>query len=880
MDLPKQKINQILIFLLWLILFGVPAYLVFKPLFSTGHLVWGDAPHFYPEQFGSLVGEPLAWVERGNNLGGPNRFLWLSPLMLLYGIFGKYFGLGNDAIIRLIFYFPAVFLAAVMPFILTRHLKYPKTVQFLCSFIYPFSTYFVLLIDGGQVGVALAYGLFPLTLFFLIRVVEKPEKKSFFWSLTFLFLLTIVDPRIAAIAVFTLVIFKPVKNLVYVVPLLIADLGLNLYWILPMIRNLVGSISPLTDSSQAVSLLYPLVFVSPHWPGNEFGKILPPPFYFIGLPILLFAGLLFKPKRRDLALAGGFLVSAFLVKGNLPPFGWWYDFLVRLPLGFAFRDTTKFFIPLTLVGGILIGQTVNNLVGKFGSKVIAVLVCCYIVALVSPVIFGKLNFNLSGQQLSGDYQTIYEKLRDGTGFFRTAWFPEKAALSFETENKPALDAKDIINLRPFAAVNTGGDVFNYVNNDKFTDWYRLLGIKYLIFTNDPRKAALSENDIKDRNNLLSLISGNSSLQKVNWETNFPVYELADTLPQYFSVDKLIAVVGSDDIYDKIKGSYSVSNSGFVFFEDGKFDPDSLSGIASDSAVLVFDNKDKTDLTISFLSKFFVPATASTSSQWSGWASDEYLKWKFELLTRGVSVSDFDYGRGLVFSTVAGEKSDFNFDVQKDGTYRVVVRSLAAKDSAGLIASFFNSTQNLVNKSRNDFEWHVMEPVNLKKGKYLLSFENGGGLQVINVVGLIPEIEWERALAKADAFTSYFQVFDITKTADLLKLSALVAADKRQDVSLEDFSTLQKNLVTHPGYWVVFTDKYDSLWQLKRGTETYNALPFYSAINGFYVDPNWNNLQIVYKGQENFRWGLYFSILSFLVITVFFLWGAAEKTREQ
>lgn len=873
-----------LIFLLGL---AIPALFAFKSLILPGPVVWGDAPFFYPEGLKELVAEPFAWTSRGNNFGGPNNLLWISPLMLVYGLLNKLFGTNNDVIIRILFYFPSIALAFIAPIVFVRKLGYSKVVQFFTSFLYGLNTYFLLLIDGGQVGVVLAYGLFPLALVFINGLLRKPTFLGFFLALLLLFLITVADPRFAAISVFAVLLWRiiewftfrkadEIKNLKFLVTLLLANILLSLYWLIPAFH--LGNIALATDVSglNFLSLLNPLFLFQPHWPGNEFGKISPPPFYFVGVPLLIFGSLLFS-RRAGPAFGWAFLflLFAFLVKGGSKPLGDWYNWLVsNTPFGFAFRDSTKFLAPAILFAGILIGQTAESLrkVARYRTALVGV-VFVYLLFLVNPALLGNLNGVLSGRAFPEGFNLVYQKLRDDPQFFRTAWFPERHPFAFFTNEKPALDAKQLIDARPFASLNVGTlDTFNFLHNKEAIDWFGLLGIRYLIFSGDTRKAVLQEGEKKDWDNLLDLIEGTGGLEKTNWGVQFPVFKVPETKPHIFSVDKVIVVVGSDDIYQKLRvenTSFSIGNQGFLFLEDGRFDARALESIAPDAAIVVFNQKEKMDLAMSFVQKYFVSPENSVSSEWGVRNTKDYLRWKYELLKNGVDTKEFDYGRGIAFSSQEEERLEFDLEAPLSGTYFLGMRTLNG-DSALPLETLFNGTEKILEQSKpNNFKWS-MEKVQVDKGRHKLVIENPGGFQVVNTVALIPEEAWGEAQEAANRLVGHFKT--IVTTDELQGLDNSAWDNSWRPVDFQEVNQSRyKVTIPEKGYWLIFTDSYNREWTLRRKDDSFSSYPFYSMVNGFYVDPSkWLNVEIVFGGQEKVRWGIYWSSISLLSFALIFL----------
>lgn len=854
---------------MFLLLLFVPVVLVFKNFFLPNPLAWGDAPYYYPEGLIGWLSGPYVWSDMGANFGGVNFFLWISPLMYLYGLLGSVFKFGNDLTIRLIFYFPSLILSLIGPYLFARYLKFSKLVAFFSSFVFTLNTYYLLLVDGGQVGVALAYGIFPFTLLFLKRLADSPSKRNFFVGLLTSVLLTAVDPRISIIAFIALLIWlfvewlggerKPLKNLPFIVLVGLLIIAINLYWVIPLFKIGGGVMSLEVSKLKLLSLINPLLLFQPHWPGNIYGVISYPPFYFVLLPFFIFAGLLLKNKSKTLlTLLLLFLIFAFLVKGETAPLGGVYSFLVNtIPLGSAFRDSSKFFIPLILFAGILIGSTIENIIKRFKvNNIISfiVLIVCYLylLFLIAPALSGNLNFVLSDRKHSQDYQMIYQTLKKDEGFYRTVWFPEKYPLAFETSNNPAVEAKTLVNNRPFAVLNASEDVFNFLNNPGFVEWFRVLGIKYLILSGSPRNITPTLKDKENWEEIKDLIGKTPGLEKKDWGISIPVYEVSDTRPKVFAVDKLTAVVGPEPLFS------SSLPFAAVYFEDGKFDPRLFEGLNKDSVKILFNGKEELDLTMSFLQRHFA---GYSKSGWANYNGADYLKYKYQLLIRGVVFRDFDYGKGISFSTEKGERIEFDLKAEMAGEYILAVRSWGE----AIKLDFEGNIVSISPSQKDNFSWYTKQ-VSLKKGNHKLILENQGGTQIVNVAALVPIAEWNKAQAFSKTYLAHFG----TTTENKL-------SDKWRSVDFEKISPVRYE-ITAPkdSYWVILADSYHAEWKLKQGELFHDSLPVFSMLNAFYMEPNWTKTDIVFKGQEAFRWGLWFSVVTVLSLTIVYLYFKADK----
>jgi len=337
----------------------------------------------------------------------------------------------------------------------------------------------------------------------------------------------------------------------------------------------------------------------------------------------------------------------------------------------------------------------------------------------------------------------------------------------------------------------------------------------------------------------------------------------ETQPRIFASEKLFAVVGADDIYQEI----SPTSGAFVFFEDGKFDPRSLRDVSPDSVVLVFNKKDEADLKMSFLqSRFIDMQDLASRSEWANRNSGEYLKWKYELLVNEIGTREFDYGKGVSFSTISGEEIILNLETPQEGEYYLAIRSMS-RSTDNQLELDFGSKEIIPRKRFGEFEWYIKGPVTLEKGKHQLLLENINGMNVVNTVAIVSKIEWDEAERLAQELVARFDIYDLE---DKVEPGKLVNLDYQQ------ISTVRYIVTPAQVHWIVFTDNYHPKWNLKTDTELSNSFPFYSMVNGFYVNSSEDHLEIIFKGQEVAKWGFYFSALSVLLLVLIFLWFYSKR----
>ncbi|MCX6706171.1 MAG: hypothetical protein NTV24_03675, partial [Candidatus Woesebacteria bacterium] len=208
-------------------------------------------------------------------------------------------------------------------------------------------------------------------------------------------------------------------------------------------------------------------------------------------------------------------------------------------------------------------------------------------------------------------------------------------------------------------------------------------------------------------------------------------------------------------------------------------------------------------------------------------------------------------KGISFSTNNGERIKFGFNVASDGKYILATR--------------------VANIKRQNLSWKI-ETKELKSGLFDYEILNNSGFEVLNVVALVPQEEFEKAVTKTNKILNQF------KTVSVSELSV----DNWIKAEVKNVGTLKFEVDKIPlGYnWLVFSENSHSLWNLKAGVNSNGSYPIYSMINGYYLDSSWNSFVIEFDGQKYFRYGVAVS-LGFLVvlITAYFLVKRYERKNK-
>ncbi len=421
----NRKIELIIIGLCFAIIGAV-----FFRWFIRDHIIGGDWPYFFSENIKETSLIPPIWAPwQENGLGGINLLLGLQTFQsFLIVVFSQWLGIPWNLVYKIGWFGLFLCLSGFSAWKLTRTVLQDRFQVWhgaLSGLIYLTNAYVLMLVSGGQMGVALAYAVAPLVLtsFFKLIVFFVSQTKNFkFHPSTSLrtrisnfkmiaeaglalAIQVVFDPRIAYVTMIGVGLYVIASllhcfivskerllrgfllSVVAIGSVVAVAVLLNAFWLLPMVLvrgNPLENLGPAYTSADSLKFFsfadfsHALSLLHPNWPENMFGKtyFLQPE--FLVLPILAFGLLLLisniKNQKETIQQYNNItihffallaLIGAFLAKGVNPPFGEVYRWLFSNVPGFVmFRDPTKFYILIAVAYSVLIPCVLNNFVER------------------------------------------------------------------------------------------------------------------------------------------------------------------------------------------------------------------------------------------------------------------------------------------------------------------------------------------------------------------------------------------------------------------------------------------------------------------------------------------------------------------------------------
>lgn len=681
----NTKDKLMLIALLCLLLF------TYWPLLLPGQKVANDFPLVSVSFLKAGLYYPQAWqVRTAAGLGEyAMTTLWSWPLDFLYGI-GANLGLNFAFLERILGVYLIFILGIYSCDTFLRNLSISRYGRFVAIAFYLLSSYLVLLIDGGQFAIGLAYAWFPISFTAIeIAINQKTVKSRMLAGLT-ISVLGFMDIRFVYVLLI-LIFLRFVYGLLFLSPNKYLDrlfdwiklgivsglvfVGLNFFWLLPSIMAKAPTIPGPTGNGQDIFLSFAKIghsflLLAPHWYLNKFGKVTPLLFGFIVIPALAFTAIYLKVKNKHVGF--WFIVSLsaiFLIKGTNPPFGYIYSYLYTHFPGFSiFRDPTKFFFLLAFSYMSLIAITIDELTKRFSRKLtlgkikqtfLPPLLTIYFLLLIAPVWLGRMTGTLSLSYQTANYADVSNVLKSDRGFARVLWIPSRPVFGYADTNHLITEATRLSELRPFVIGTVGSyETFNFLREAPFVGGLlNIASIKYLVYPYPGSSEELKPDNIAYYHAFLDQLTNLPWVgSKIN-DFPVPLLKIKESQDHFFVTHNTFLIAGSDTIYNSMVEFPKIrfSDNSLVFLEEHPGLGNVLKGLPYTRILL--NSKSVTDLAVDLYSDpdyFIFPSLILYSNPGlSGWwkrGTADFLNWRNFLETKyNLDNQDFDYGGGWAVS---------------------------------------------------------------------------------------------------------------------------------------------------------------------------------------------------------------------------------------
>lgn len=861
--------------------------IVYGRLFLPGIHVAGDLHLIQLEEIKGSFSLPYTWESLGTAGGGEYAvpFLWSWPQHLISGLLAN-LNVSFTASLKVIYFLPILILGSLG---MKKLLEYSgcKLGKYPAVLFYLINTYILLLIDGGQLTLALAYSLLPLT-FYLYRIsVEKKQPIKILEFVASLIFLSIFEIRIIyflLILIFFDFIFEVVfrKNLFNTLKIylflglvsLVTLLGFHAYWILPAFLAKAPTLPLQYERTQQVDffsfakLSHGLYFLQPHWYKNIFGQIVQIKWYFVLIPLLTFSAPILKKRNRWV----GFytliaIIAIFLVKGSNEPLPFLYNFLFTYLPGFSlFRDPTKFFFLVGLSYSMLLGITLDELAKlNFFKKFIIPASLIYLFLLVNPVYLGKMTGLFSQPVFEKEYLELEKIIRQDKNFSRIFWIPVQPPLGYSSLSHPSLEALRLAKQRPFAQGIKGSyETFNFLREaSEMGEIFDIAGIGYIAYPFlDPRKDDMHPDNIRYYYTFNRQLTNFPWLSKV--ESKVPLYQVKTHQDNFFITPNIWWVIGSDNLYREATKSseLKLSKSALIFAEEYASLGERLDELQE--AKIVLNNKTVTDLAATFIKKhalIFPAKQLKFDPDQSGWwkreAADlsgfrEFLQTKYD-----IDNQDFDLGGGWAVGEgnlklkVKNEKLKFK---KND----VLLARVMESSRSGSLS--FHQERQIIGK----IDTKIDQDANIRwfeVGKFQgngeeLEIRSSGAINVVNALAILDSNQWVSYQDKANKLQGRVVNFD----------SQNVQTDNVPTVTYQKINPTKYKVTVNDltrSAFLVFSQNYDGLWKL----DNQSSLPVYSLLNGFKIEKNGQYI-VEFEAQKYVYPGLVISGLTLVLFTSF------------
>lgn len=874
----KQKNMQIktAIILLVFILGGLFYY-----WWLSGPRVANDFSQISQSLLKDQMNLPHAWSTRGTEgLGEYTAFtLWSWPYNFLQGIFAN-LNLPFDLLQRIFFIIPFLIIGSLGIWKLCENLNLSNNAKIIATLFYLTNTYILLVIDGGQLSISLAYAIFPLAFYFFERAMEGDFKKRIlagltissmgFFDIRFLYVFLVLG----LLSFSYNLLFSKTKKRLFLnwvktgLVISIITLGLNAYWVLLLIKYPLSSdtyaLLTQTSFTSFISLTHALSLFSPNWFKNVYGNVAPVQFEFIILPILVFLAPILKRKDK---MVGFWLViaifSVFLTKGAAEPLPEVYQWLYNRIPGFSlFRDSSKFFFLVALSYSLLIGVSLDEVIKKVKSYKIkigfTVALIIFLVVLIKPIYLGLMTGTFSAPIFQKEYSALNRIITDDKTFSNILWIPTISPSTILNPDHPALEASRLAQKRPFVQANIGTyEMFNFLREAQYMgELLDVANIGYIAYPPlDVRRADLHPDNIRYYDIFLNQLSNLPWLARVE-DSPIPLLKVNRHQDKLFAAPNIWVVLGSDNLYSEATKSakLSLSKNTLIFLDQSPNLYPLLDQIPQ--AKIVLQDKGVLDLKASLIDEkelVFPARQLNNDPNFSGWWKREtasMLSFKDFLLTKyGIFLKDFDLGGGWAIS-----EGDLKLNIQ-DGKIKkgqMLLARVMESSQSGKI-SFYQKDKLIgeINTKNNNSNIKWFE-VGFFTENNDLEIKSEGKINLINALAMLSENKWQEYGAKVSSYQNRIVKFEENSAKEeAAKISYKQINPTKYIVSIDNLTNPQA---------LVFAHNFDNKWKL----DNQSSFPAYSFLNGFSIEKNGQYI-LEYEPQKYIPVGLIISLATAVII---------------
>lgn len=558
--------------MMWLIIVVISWLIwVYRSFFGVVPLSSGDWGVNFSDGIAQFSLMPQAWnTHFGNGLGGNDVFLLAlnTYYYLLSGISGTLLRLPWFGIERLFWYWPFWGIGIIGSYLLAKQVTAGSKYSVLAPVIYLTNTYVLMIVGGGQMGVAMGYAVAPFVLWGVINWFEHAATVRWvraaivvggLFSVVLLFDLRVayilLIPSVAYVFIRVgfdyrkMSLWRMASSAVLACGVIVT---LHFFWLYPFVTQGTNPLTGLGDAfinPDMVRFLsfapfeHTLSLLHPNWPENIFGKIrfLQPEFLVI--PIIAYGALMFiarkkryihdssAPNHQTLAFfAFVGLIGAFFAKGTNPPFGDVYLWLFNNVPGFVMlRDSTKFFVLTALSYCVLIPFFLDRLYNVSrhmgirrvtSERLMVVLFMAVWLVLHREALTGKLTGVFAPERIPIPYTRLQQYLSSETSFSRVLWIPSRQRYGFFSDTMPGLSL-DTLKIASYSAFA------DWMSSKESNEQLSRLAVSHIIVPSDPKGELFVSDrvyDDKKRQQYVRMLDADADIMRLDTFGDIAVYK--------------------------------------------------------------------------------------------------------------------------------------------------------------------------------------------------------------------------------------------------------------------------------------------------------------------------------------------------------------------